>query len=192
MSSEDTRELVEVLLVRIGDGVYGIETGHVVEVFMTPDLSPVPGTDDPIAGIDRYRGDVTLFLDPASVLDTITRGERAILVSNDTDETPIALLVDEVLAMKRFDTRAVAPAAEFDIDVPIFAAGVATEEAATGTAEAADTDAALAENDILPSTEASTTEDAIVSESGSFAGEDTLALICPRGIRKYTESTVAS
>lgn len=192
MSSETTRELVEVLLVRIGDGVYGIETGHVVEVFETPTLSPVPGTAEEIAGIDRYRGDVTVFLDPGSVLDTTTNGDRAILVNNEGDETPIALLVDEVLTMKRFDTRAVAPADEFDIDIPIFAAGVATEEETDDMSDAEGTAVAEEETDILAASgSASSGADAVVG-SGSLGGDEPLALICPRGLRKYTESRVAT
>lgn len=192
MSSESTRELVEVLLVRIGDGVYGIETGHVVEVFETPDLSPVPETAEEIAGINRYRGDVTVFLDPGSVLDTTTTGERAILVNNDGDETPIALLVDEILAMKRFDTRAVSPAGEFDIDIPIFAAGVATEEETDEVSEPGEIDVSGEETDILADNGPTSSRGDAVVGSGQLGGDEPLALICPRGLRKYTESRVAT
>jgi purine-binding chemotaxis protein CheW len=99
-ADDDAEDELSLLLFRIADEWYAVQTGDVREIFQDYQLTPMPCVPEFILGVVNVRGEILSVTDPArmmhlgSVGGDGTGGLPAVVISNDTVAT--ALLVDEV------------------------------------------------------------------------------------------------
>lgn len=98
----ETGELIDLVVVQTGGEVFGLETGHVIEVWHTPRLTPLPRLPRWLAGLANLRGriltvvDLGLFLGLPAVA---TPPAETYLVVAGSGHLRIGLRVDSVLAV---------------------------------------------------------------------------------------------
>jgi purine-binding chemotaxis protein CheW len=100
MSNEQQTEsakLTQVCSVRVGDGLYGIPIGHILEIVGGARPEPVPLAPAFIGGLVHYRGDVLTTVNLRRVLGGIPSAgtQQDLLVIEDADG-PFGLVVDSV------------------------------------------------------------------------------------------------
>ncbi|MEK8024251.1 MAG: chemotaxis protein CheW [Candidatus Hydrogenedentota bacterium] len=124
--SAENAETVVVVCV-IGTGHYGVPVEKVREVLLPPEVTRLPGMPGFIEGIIRLRGQVIPIVDLRTrfgLKAEIHAECRAVVVT--MSGRTIGFLVDAVLAVRRFPSRAIRPLPQ---DIPMegreFLAGVA-------------------------------------------------------------------
>ncbi len=123
LEEEDTGEQIDLILVRLGEGLYGLEARHVFRIRHASQVEPVPGVPAWIAGVVNERGHILSVFDlhhffslPLdSNADDFT---QPVLIFVDTPDMELALLVDEVLTVESLPLSRVQPAPESLKDLP--------------------------------------------------------------------------
>ncbi len=102
---EDTSgEKIEIVVVRIGQELYGVEVPYVFDIRTEQSITRVPRTPAWVAGVVNLRGRVMSVLDLAAYLglpaaSNQDQHEKRLLVV-ETPKMELALLVDEVLSIE--------------------------------------------------------------------------------------------
>lgn len=108
------RELLEVLVLHLGDERYAIETRFVHEILPLADVTPLPGAPPQFLGLASVRGDVFPIVDPRRLLGLSAKAPtdlfRVVLLGGAEPELGLlAEATDEVLHLDRSDVRGHAP-----------------------------------------------------------------------------------
>lgn len=109
--SEEAPEVVEYLLVQLGDERYALPPGVVREVARLGPITPVPGTPPALPGIISRHGAVLPVVDlrPLLGLATAPPTRASRLVVAQQGEDALALLVDAALDLVRIPAAAFGP-----------------------------------------------------------------------------------
>lgn len=104
-------EHLELLVLRIGDEHWGIETRHVHEVAPVRELTPLPGTPAFVRGIVNVRGRVAAVLDLRRLAGLPEQGlsdlHRIVLV--ERAQGCFGLLADQDVGLRRVPADAIGP-----------------------------------------------------------------------------------
>jgi purine-binding chemotaxis protein CheW len=97
------RELIELVLFRLGGERYGIESRHVREVFRARECTPVPCTPPFVLGVVNVRGRITSVLDLRKLFDLPgAEGEDTLpVLILSSGEMEFGVAADEVLGVAR-------------------------------------------------------------------------------------------
>lgn len=97
-AGDERRNWVEFVRVRLGDD-YALELGRVERILRDPDVTPVPGTGEGIAGVTNLGSQIPVVVDARALLGLPDRSPdtETVLLLLDRDEArPSGLLVDGV------------------------------------------------------------------------------------------------
>ncbi len=97
---EEEGEQIELVLVRLGREVYGLDAGFVLDIRPAGQITRVPRVPDWVAGVVNLRGRILSVLDLSRFFGLPEEGDAGHLVVVETPEMEIALLVDDVLAVE--------------------------------------------------------------------------------------------
>lgn len=92
----EAARLVQVCSVRVGDGLYGIPIGQVLEIVGGARPQSVPLAPEFIAGLMHYRGDVLTTVSLRRVLGFPLAGSAQDLLVLESPDGPFGLVVDSV------------------------------------------------------------------------------------------------
>lgn len=103
----ESGEQIEIVVIRLGREVYGVETDYVFDIRSLEHITRVPRVPDWVAGVVNLRGRIISALDlqrylglpPAENGGEVESGARHLVVVG-TPAMELALLVDEVLAVE--------------------------------------------------------------------------------------------
>lgn len=100
--AEATGDTVDALLFRLGEERYGLEIGHVLEIYPLEQITPVPRTPDFIVGVFNARGRLNAVIDLRPFLNLpaapATPQSKIILTAVEQEQTIEAgILADEVV-----------------------------------------------------------------------------------------------
>ncbi|MFP4345008.1 MAG: chemotaxis protein CheW [Anaerolineales bacterium] len=102
---EDDSEHLDLVLVRLGDEIYGLEATYVDEIRPLQQITRVPRTPPWITGVVNVRGRILSIFDLGRFLDLPTAEQegtgQAYVVVVSTPEMELALLTDEVLTVDK-------------------------------------------------------------------------------------------
>ncbi|MGI8401942.1 MAG: chemotaxis protein CheW [Gemmatimonadaceae bacterium] len=99
-----------VLVARLGDERASIALDHIIEVYRTPSLTPIPGARTPVVGVIAWRGRVLTVLDIAhsrSGQITITEATRILIIGQRT--AAFGIVADEVDDVEDLNTQQAVP-----------------------------------------------------------------------------------
>jgi purine-binding chemotaxis protein CheW len=108
LQAEEGRQ-IELVLVRLGREIYGLEVGHVFDIRPSREITPVPRLPQWVAGVVNVRGRILSAIDLGRFFglgttslsaETGSSAAGQYLVVVETPEMEVALLVDEVLAVQ--------------------------------------------------------------------------------------------
>lgn len=112
IASPDSDEILEVMVIRMAQERFAIETRFIHEVYRVGDITPVPGGPDFLVGVTNMRGEVLSVLDLRNFfgIPADPKKRPQILVLG-TDRPEFGMLVDEVheVITVRIDEIAEAP-----------------------------------------------------------------------------------
>ena len=102
---EESGKRIELVQVRLGREMYGLDASYVFGIRPTEQITPVPRVPDWVAGVVNLSGRILSVLDlrkffglPASEKDTASEGlQTGHLLVVETSDMEVALLADEVL-----------------------------------------------------------------------------------------------
>lgn len=105
IEEEETEERVEIVLVRLGREVYGLETDYVFNIRPLENITRVPRVPRWVAGVVNLRGRAISALDLANFLgvapmDGESAADTRYVILVETPDMEIALIVDEVLTIE--------------------------------------------------------------------------------------------
>jgi chemotaxis signal transduction protein len=104
------REDAGVLIVTIGERVYGIDVGAVREIVAEPQITMVPLAPEFVSGVINLRGEIIAALDLSRVLQSTTSSTSNFAVIVHREDLVAAFIVDRVEEVDfRADRDAVAP-----------------------------------------------------------------------------------
>ncbi len=118
---EDRGEQLSVVLVRLGQEVYGIETQYVFDARPLERITPLPRTPLWLAGVVNVRGRIYSVVDLARFLGLLQssngNNEGAHLVVVQAEAMELALKVDAVLGVLGLSVNRIQPPGEV-LDIP--------------------------------------------------------------------------
>lgn len=100
---QDESDWFDVVIVRLGQELYGLEARYILDIRLAEHITPVPRVPDWVRGVVNVRGhilsvvDIQRFLGLPCLEADAAGGLYLIVV--ETAETSLALLVDDVLAV---------------------------------------------------------------------------------------------
>jgi purine-binding chemotaxis protein CheW len=109
---EEEGEQIQLLILRMGNDLFGIDARCVFDIRLAGSITPVPRTPDWVAGVVTVRGEIFSVIDlrrffklpaapePGGKKNSLEVSEESYLVGVETPELELALLVDEVLAVE--------------------------------------------------------------------------------------------
>jgi purine-binding chemotaxis protein CheW len=100
----ETRELVELLTVRVGSSRYAFEVGRVGQVTDVPSVTRVPRTVDLVAGLASVGGEMVCVVDARTAFDlppSDDPGKLLVLSRDEADAQRVAVVVDDVGDIER-------------------------------------------------------------------------------------------
>jgi purine-binding chemotaxis protein CheW len=105
VEEEETEERTEIVVVRLGSEVYGLDTAYVYDIRKLENLTRVPRVPKWVAGVVNLRGRVVSALELPGFLglpnmESDRQTDERYLVVVETPALEIAILVDEVLAIE--------------------------------------------------------------------------------------------
>lgn len=106
----ETRELVELLTVRVGSSRYAFEVGRVDQVADVPPVTRIPRTVDLVAGLASVGGEMVCVVDARAAFDlppSDDDGTLLVLSREDEEAQRIAVVVDDVGDIERFPVDAI-------------------------------------------------------------------------------------
>jgi purine-binding chemotaxis protein CheW len=109
---EPPSDLTRVVIFKLGNEVYGLEVGTVVEIFRPERLTPVPNAPLYIEGVTNLRGDIVTVIDLKALLTGESRAGllnegRVIVASIENDL--VGLLVDAVIGINDIRAASIDP-----------------------------------------------------------------------------------
>lgn len=122
---EDSHELVEF---RLDDEVYVVGVDNVSGTHRMKDLTRVPRSAESISGITDVRGEITVVIDPRTLLgiDDDDRSDgRLLLLDDSLDNQKLALRVDSVIGVREYPDSQVETESDVrDLDLEGFESGL--------------------------------------------------------------------
>ena len=106
--AEGKQDIVSVLLFEVGGASYAIGVEHTEGVVDCPNITPLPGPPDGVAGITSVRGRMTVVMDLGPKTSEQPSGRRLILLKGDAQVGLLADRVEGVLALEPKKVRPVA------------------------------------------------------------------------------------
>ncbi len=105
----DESEHLDLVLVRLGDEIYGLEATYVDEIRPLQQVTPVPRTPPWVTGVVNVRGRILSVFDMGRFLQLPAAGEappgQPYVVVVSAAEMELALLTDEVLTVDKVPLR---------------------------------------------------------------------------------------
>lgn len=98
----ETRQLVEILTVQLGDENYAIPIKDIRAVYEDIAVTEIPGVPGHIAGIANIRGQLVTVLDLASILEVELDSEQFSLVMLDAKDMNVVVSVQTVKEVTEF------------------------------------------------------------------------------------------
>jgi purine-binding chemotaxis protein CheW len=103
VAEDDGGEQLSVVLMRLGEEIYGLEAHYIYDARPLERITPVPRTPAWMAGVVNVRGRIYSVVDLARFLNLPTTsngdGEKAYLVVVQSEALELALKVDTVLSV---------------------------------------------------------------------------------------------
>jgi purine-binding chemotaxis protein CheW len=107
IEEEEAEEQIQVVPIRLGYEVYGLETNYVFDIRPLDNITPVPRVPNWVAGVTNLRGRVVSVLDlavffglPPVEVDNNHKPTKQNLIVVETPAMEIALVADEVLMIE--------------------------------------------------------------------------------------------
>jgi purine-binding chemotaxis protein CheW len=108
IEAEETGNQIEIVVVRLGDELYGIEADFVLDIRPLNKITPVPRVPDWVSGVVNLRGRIISVLDLQRFLGLNPAEKKSVnepvlphLVLVETPTMELALLVDEVVGIQK-------------------------------------------------------------------------------------------
>ena len=108
--AEDTQQN-RYLTFLLGEEVYGIAIGNVIEIIGVLPVTPLPGAPDYLKGIMNLRGKIVPVIDVRLKFKkpAVEYTERTCIVVVEVQEMTVGLLIDEVSEVLSIDAQEIAP-----------------------------------------------------------------------------------
>jgi purine-binding chemotaxis protein CheW len=122
-STEDVGERVDLLIVRLGRELYGLEANYVFRIRPAQQIAPVPRVPSWIIGVTNERGRILSVFDIRSFLglssgEALDQQSQSNLIIVETPEMELALLVDEVLEIQRIQVHRIQSTTDTTRSIP--------------------------------------------------------------------------
>lgn len=130
---EEEGEQIELVLVRLGREIYGLDAGFVLDIRPAGQITHVPRVPDWVAGVVNLRGRILSVLNLSRFFGLPQAVEREAippyLVVVETPEMEIALLVDDILAVEALPASKIQEASDTFCNIrPEYVRGVAERQ----------------------------------------------------------------
>lgn len=95
-------EVLEIVLFRLGDEVYGLELTHIMEVYLLRSLTTLPGVPAFVLGIINVRGQIVSVIDLKIFFEMTSDGlpESARVIILQSGEMEFGILADAILGVE--------------------------------------------------------------------------------------------
>ena len=141
IEEEEAEEQIQIVVIRLGRELYGLETNYVFDIRPLENITLVPRVPEWVAGVTNLRGRVVSALDlpvyfglPPVERDSDHRSAKQYLIVVETPAMEIALIADEVLMIETLPVSKIQEATSAVRGIrPEFMRGIVvhTEEAAS-------------------------------------------------------------